>query len=92
MFRKLVTFNEAKQILWQKLQPKPLGSQKISLLQAYNRVLAEDMTSKLDIPPFNRSTVDGYAVKAQNTFGADENQPVQLKVCGFVGIGEPPQS
>lgn len=91
MFRKLVTFNEAKQILWQKLQPKPLGSQKISLLQAYNRVLAEDMTSKLDIPPFNRSTVDGYAVKAQNTFGADENQPVQLKVCGFVGIGEPPQ-
>jgi putative molybdopterin biosynthesis protein len=91
MFRKLVTFDEAKQIIWQKLQPKPLGTQQIPLLEAYNRVLAQDVTSELDIPPFNRSTVDGYAVKAQNTFGADENQPVRLKVCGFVGIGEPPE-
>ncbi len=37
------------------------------------------MTSDLDIPPFNRSTVDGYAVKAEDTFGADEKNPVKLK-------------
>ena len=45
------------------------------LLEAYNRVLAEDVVSMLDIPPFSRSTVDGYAVKAEDTFEADENQP-----------------
>ena len=91
MFRKLVTFEEAKQLIEQQLQPKPLGTEEISLLDAYNRVLAEDAKSTLDIPPFSRSTVDGYAVKAQDTFGADENQPAKLKVCGVVSIGETPK-
>jgi putative molybdopterin biosynthesis protein len=91
MFRKLATFDEAKQLIEQQLKPKPLGTQKIPLLDAYSRVLAQDATSTLDIPPFNRSTVDGYAVKAQDTFGADENQPAKLKVCGMVSIGEAPK-
>jgi putative molybdopterin biosynthesis protein len=91
MFRKLVTFDEAKQLIEQTLNPKPLGKEEIPLLEAYNRVLAEDVTSTLDIPPFSRSTVDGYAVHAEDTFGADENQPVTLKFCGMVSIGEAPQ-
>jgi molybdenum cofactor synthesis domain-containing protein len=91
MFRKLVTFDEAKQLIWQTLQPKPLGTEEIPLLDATNRVLAEDAASTMDIPPFSRSTVDGYTVKAEDTFGADENQPAKLKVCGFVAIGEPPR-
>ncbi len=91
MFRKLVTFEEAKLLIQQTLQPKPLGKEEVSLLDAHNRVLAEDVISELDIPPFSRSTVDGYAVKAADTFGADENQPVKLKICGFVSIGEPPK-
>lgn len=90
MFRKLVTFEEAKAMIQQTLQPKPVGTEEIPLLQAYSRVLAVDVTSKLDIPPFSRSTVDGFAVKAKSTFGADENQPIALKVCGFVAIGEQP--
>jgi molybdenum cofactor synthesis domain-containing protein len=61
------------------------------LLEVYNRVLMENVVSTLDIPPFNRSTVDGYAVKAEDTFGAEENQPTKLTVRGVVNIGEPPQ-
>jgi molybdenum cofactor synthesis domain-containing protein len=91
MFRKLVSFNEAKELIQQTLQPKPLGKEEIPLLEAYNRVLAENAVSKLDIPPFNRSTVDGYAVKSEDTFGADENQPAKLRICGFVSIGETPK-
>ena len=91
MFRKLVTFDEAKELIWKTLQPKPLGTEEIPLLEATNRVLAQDATSTLDIPPFSRSTMDGYAVKAEDTFSADENQPVKLKVCGFVAIGEMPK-
>ncbi len=90
MFRKLVTFDEAKKVISLQLKPKPLGNEMLGLLEAYNRVLVEDVTSALDIPPFNRSTVDGYAVKAADTFGADESNPVTLKVCGMVNIGEPP--
>jgi molybdenum cofactor synthesis domain-containing protein len=91
MFRKLMTFDEAKKAINLHLKPEPLGTEEISLLEAYNRVLAEDMASALDIPPFNRSTVDGYAVKAEDTFGAEENQPIKLKVRGVVNVGEPPK-
>jgi putative molybdopterin biosynthesis protein len=91
MFRKLMTFDEAKKAISLHLKPEPLGIEEISLLEAYNRVLAEDVTSTLDIPPFNRSTVDGYAVKAEDTFSAEENQPIKLKVCGVVNVGEPPK-
>ena len=89
MFRKLLTFDEARQIIHQHFKPKPLGVEEITLLEACNRVLAEDITATLDIPPFNRSTVDGYAVKAEDTFGADENKPARLKLRGIVNVGEP---
>jgi molybdopterin molybdotransferase len=86
LFRKLLTLDEAKDAI-NRLDLKPSGVEEAPLLTAHNRVLAEDVTSKLDIPPFSRSTVDGYAVKATDTFGADEKQPVHLTVCGIVNIG-----
>jgi len=91
MFRKLFTFEEAKKAVEKHFEAKPLGIEEVPLLEAYNRVLAEDITAPLDIPPFNRSTVDGYAVKAEDTFGADENRPVKLKLCGAVNVGEMPK-
>jgi putative molybdopterin biosynthesis protein len=91
MFRKLMTLDEAKKTISLHVKPEPLGTEEISLLEAHDRVLAEDVASGLNIPPFNRSTVDGYAVKADDTFGAEENQPIKLKVCGVVNVGEPPR-
>lgn len=91
MFRKLITFEEAKKLIQETLQPKPLGTTQIPLLEAHNRILAQDAINTLDIPPFNRSTVDGYAVRAQDTYGAEENQPVKLRFCGSVSIGEMPK-
>ena len=90
MFRKLMTFEEAKKAIDDQFKPVFLGEEEAVLLEAYNRVLNEDVVSTLDIPPFNRSTVDGYAVSAQDTFGADENQPVVLRVSGAVSVGEQP--
>ena len=90
MFRKLMTFDEAKKAIDDQFKPVFLGEEEAVLLEAYNRVLNEDVVSTLDIPPFNRSTVDGYAVKAQDTFGADENQPATLRVSGAVSVGEQP--
>jgi putative molybdopterin biosynthesis protein len=89
MFRKLLTLDEAQQVIHQRFKPKPSGVEEITLLEACNRVLAEDVTATMNIPPFNRSTVDGYAIKAVDTFGADENKPARLKVCGTVTAGEP---
>jgi len=85
-----MTLDEAKKVIHQHFKPEPLAIKEVPLLEAYNRVLAQDVIATLNIPPFNRSTVDGYAVKAEDTFGADENKPVKLKVCGTVNVGEPP--
>jgi molybdenum cofactor synthesis domain-containing protein len=91
MFRRLMTFEEAKKAIDDQFKPVFLGEEEAVLLEAYNRVLNQDVVSTFDIPPFNRSTVDGYAVKAQDTFRADENQPAILKVSGEVIVGEQPK-
>jgi molybdenum cofactor synthesis domain-containing protein len=91
MFRRLMSFDEAKKVIAERLKPEPIGAEEILLLDAYNRVLKENVVSALDIPPFSRSTVDGFAVRAEATFGAEENQPVKLSVRGVVSIGELPK-
>ncbi len=91
MFRKLMALEEAQRAIQAQFKPAFLGEEDTVLLEAYNRVLSQDVVSTLDIPPFNRSTVDGYAVHAEDTFGADENQPATLKVTGAVSIGEQPK-
>ncbi|MCL2134779.1 MAG: molybdopterin-binding protein [Candidatus Bathyarchaeota archaeon] len=88
MFRKLLTLEEAKKIIDENFKTISIGDENVVLLEAYNRVLKEDIISTINVPPFNRSTVDGYAVKAEDTFGADENQPVVLNVSGVVFAGE----
>ncbi len=89
MFRELLTLEEARQIINQHFSPKQIGVDEIPLLEAHNRILAKDITASLDIPPFDRSTVDGHAVKAEDTYCSEENKPIKLKVCGTVNVGEP---
>lgn len=83
--------DEAERILAKSFVPKPVGSEFVALSEAYGRILANDFVSPHDIPPFNRSTVDGYAVKAADTFGAEENRPVTLRLTGRANIGEAPK-
>lgn len=91
MFRKLVSVDEAKEILAKSFTPKPVGKESVPLSETYNRVLAVDVSSPLDIPPFYRSTVDGFALKAADTFAADEEKPVTLRLVGRVSVGEAPK-
>jgi molybdenum cofactor synthesis domain-containing protein len=90
MFRKLLTIEEAKTTIQQHFKPKPIGTEHIPLLQATGRILAENVVAPLNIPSFDRSTVDGYAVRAEDTFGAEENRPIQLRLAGTINIGELP--
>ena len=86
-----MTFDHAKKLLFDTLNPQPLGIEKIPLIEAYNRILSENIITKLDIPPFNRSTVDGYAVKADDTYESDEKKPIALKIIGTISVGESPK-
>jgi putative molybdopterin biosynthesis protein len=92
MFRRLLTLEEAKRVIIQHFKPKPPGFEKIPILKAFKRVLSEDVKAAFDVPPFTRSTVDGYAVIAEDTFKAEESRPVKLKLCGTVSVGEMPSA
>ena len=65
----------------------PLESGDVPLENALHRVLAEDIRADIDIPGFDRSTVDGYAVIATDTTGASEAIPAMLSCRGRVGMG-----
>jgi len=67
---------------------KPLSTETIPIEDTLHRVLAEDVISSINLPEFPRSTVDGFAVKAKDTYGASEKNPALLRVIGEVAMGE----
>ncbi|CCU78464.1 Molybdopterin biosynthesis protein MoeA [Halanaerobium saccharolyticum subsp. saccharolyticum DSM 6643] len=77
---------------WQQLKHflknKNLRTENIKLDNALDRILAEDIFSPVNLPPFSRSTVDGYAVRAADTAGASASMPTYLDLIGSVEIGK----
>jgi molybdopterin molybdotransferase len=67
-----------------------LETQEIPLVQSLGRILARDIVSDMDIPDFDRSTMDGYAVKASSSFGASESSPAYLTIKGTILMGASP--
>lgn len=70
---------------------EPLPAERVSLALACGRRLASDISAGEPVPQFARSTMDGYAVRARDTFGASESQPGLLEVSGEVAMGEAPE-
>ena len=64
------------------------GTEQVSLGNAMGRVLAEDIAATEYVPDFDRSTVDGYAVRAKDTFGCTDAIPAILPLQGEVFMGE----
>lgn len=69
---------------------EPLDSEEVSLEDAHGRILKEPVISPEDLPLFSRSTMDGFAVRAKDTFGATEGLPALFSIIGEVGMGEEP--
>jgi len=83
-FLKVITPREASVRFAQAYTPRPRGTERVSLRQAYRRVLAADVVAPEDLPEFDKSTVDGYAVRAAD-------RPGSLQVIGEVEMGRPPE-
>ncbi|UXD21153.1 molybdenum cofactor biosynthesis protein MoeA [Ignicoccus pacificus DSM 13166] len=88
VFKKLENVDVAFQKLVNAVPPRPPKPLEVSLHEALGYYLAEDVYSSINIPPFPRSSVDGYAVNSRSTWGASEDEPVKLKVKGKVKVGE----
>lgn len=72
----------------EKWKPSLPDSVRTSLEEAGGRVLAEDIRVETDLPAFARSTVDGFAVRAGDTFGATETSPALFTIIGEIGVGK----
>jgi len=65
----------------------PLHAEEVPVAQCLGRTLAQDIQAPEPLPPFSRSTMDGYAVRARDTFGCGETEPALLKVAGEISMG-----
>ena len=68
----------------------PVRSEEVRLLEAAGRVVATELRAPENVPPFPRATMDGYAVRAQDTFGASPGLPQYLAITGEVAMGAVP--
>lgn len=84
----VVTVTAAWSKLWQYIQQPQRATEQIPLAEALGRVLAQDVIAPLAVPGFKRSTIDGYAVRAKDTFGASESLPALITVVGEVLMGQ----
>ncbi len=86
-FKRLTPYGEALSLMLKDIEEIP-DTEEVSLENAFGRVLAEDIVSPINSPPFDRSAVDGYALRAEDTFQAREYSPVELRVIDEIAAGE----
>lgn len=79
-FLHILSRDAAEAVFLGALAPKPLGVEQRALAALAGRVLAADITAPVDAPPFDRATVDGFAVRAQDLASASASEPVSLRL------------
>jgi putative molybdopterin biosynthesis protein len=93
-FLDVIPREEAERRFHAVLDLAPIGEELVPLADALGRTLAHDVAAPVDVPGFDRSNVDGYAVRAEDTFGATEDRPRRLHLnaetisTGIVPAGE----
>ena len=83
-FFQAVTPEEARTAL---TQFAPVGTERVRVAEAAGRVLAGDVVSPIALPHFDRANMDGYAVRAADTFGASQAVPAYLRVTATIAMG-----
>src|SRR5437660_11796294 len=79
-FLTVIDRDEAERRFRAALNLSPLSAEEVPLQDALGRVLACDVVAPIDVPGFDRSDVDGYALRAEDTFGASEEKPHTLRL------------
>ncbi len=90
-FLDVIDRDEAERRFRAVLTLRPLSAEKIALTDALGRVLAEDVLARVDVPSFDRSNYDGFALRAMDTFGASEMAPKIVRLLDeTLDAGTPP--
>lgn len=84
---RVMTPDEALGLIGREFSPLERETERVGLRHAVGRVLAEDIRAAEYVPDFDRSTVDGYAVRASDTFGCSDSLPAVLELAGSIKMG-----
>ncbi len=87
-FLHCMELNEAQRLMEENLTESLVGEELVELPEAFGRITSEDIRATEDLPPFARSTVDGYAVRSEDTFGASESAGALFTIIGEVSMGK----
>jgi molybdenum cofactor synthesis domain-containing protein len=90
-FGKTISIEEARAIIERAIQPID-RTEVLPLLQANGRVLAQEIVSTADVPPFSRAAMDGYAVRSEDTVGASRTTPRTLRRIETIYTGQIPKN
>jgi len=86
-FKFLVFYEEALKLILENVKPV-VQREKVGIEELVGRVLAEDVQANIFVPPFDRAAMDGYAVKAEDTYGATSTKPKVLRLVGVLSAGK----
>jgi molybdopterin molybdotransferase len=86
-FDKLYRVEDAVILIKKCCKDKTLGSEELDVNDAWGRVLEEDIASAVDVPPFNRAAVDGYAIRSEEAFSASRSNPALFHIMGTIEAG-----
>jgi len=86
-FKELISLNEALNLILTKIPFDSIEHESLDIRQSLGRILAEDVIAPIDVPPFDRSAVDGFAVRSEDIRGASTKNPVILRIKGSVYAG-----
>ena len=87
-FFNVVSVQEAREKVMEIFKDYEFEVEKVPILECSDRILAEDIHSNINVPEFNRSTVDGFAIKSKDSHGASESVPSLFNILGEVHMGE----
>lgn len=87
----LLSVRQAVEVITAQLAGRTPASESLPLAEAFERILATRLLSPVNLPAESRSTMDGFAVRAADTFGASQGSPCYLTISGEVRMGEAPQ-
>ena len=90
-FSKLLTIDDALRKFFSYDVVRRLQAEEVPIVSSVGRVLASNLVTHIDLPPYDRSAVDGFALRAEDTLRCSKNSPVSLKIVGVVEIGNTPK-
>lgn len=86
-FFNVLSVDEVKELIKKNFTNMKIESEKVNIIDSLGKVLSSDIISEFNVPDFNRSTVDGYAIKNSDSHGCSESMPSFLNLLGEVEMG-----